>query len=140
MDAKKEKPGEERRRYIRLDTVFPVEFRLVSPDKEKFLSDWLQGFTNNLSKGGICLEVNNLKDELAALIKNQQARISLNIAMPIGGKPVQAVARIAWIKEADAQLHKYLIGLSYEEIDPRQNSKMMRYARAKKLFVPAVFF
>ena len=59
----------ERRKYIRLDSVFPVGFRLLSLDGKAALSDWLQGYTNNIGKGGICLTINNLKPELAKLIK-----------------------------------------------------------------------
>jgi len=57
----------EQRRYIRLDSVFPVEFRIFSLDGKSFLSDWLQGFTNNIGKGGLCLLVNNLPSELAKI-------------------------------------------------------------------------
>lgn len=128
--------GKDRRRYIRLDSVFPVQFRLLSLDGKHFLSAWLQGFTNNVSKGGICLSVNNLNPELVKLLKEQQAKLSLDIEMPITGSSVNALARIAWIKDVFGSPNKYLIGLSYEEIDPSYNNKIMRYARTKKLFVP----
>ena len=48
-----QKPADhERRKYLRLDSVFSVEFRLISVGHKQYLSDWLQGFTSNLSKGG----------------------------------------------------------------------------------------
>ena len=128
--------GQERRKYIRLDSVFPVQFRLLSLDGKHFLSGWLQGFTNNVSKGGICLSVNNLNPELAKLLKEQQAELSLDIEMPITGSSINALARIAWIKDVFGSPNKYFIGLSYEEIDPHQNNKIIRYAWTKKLFVP----
>jgi hypothetical protein len=40
---KKDSLGAERRQYIRLDSVFSVQFRILSLDGEKALSDWLQG-------------------------------------------------------------------------------------------------
>ena len=59
----------ERRRYLRLDTVFPVSFRLISLDGNDYLSgEWLQGFTKDVSKGGICLMVNNLKADYLKLL------------------------------------------------------------------------
>jgi hypothetical protein len=126
----------ERRRYIRLDSVFPVEFRLLSIDEEAFLSDWLQGFTNNVGKGGICLAINNLNPQFAKVLKERKAKLSLKIEMPLSRKPVNARAQIAWLKDDLQTPNKYLIGLSYEEIDPLQNNRIMRYAWMKKLFVP----
>jgi len=57
--------GSERRKYIRLDTVLPVQFRLESLDSKQALSPWIQGFTNNIGHGGICLSVNDLPFELS---------------------------------------------------------------------------
>ncbi len=135
---KKDSLGAKRRQYIRLDSVFPVQFRILSLEGEKALSDWLQGFTNNISKGGICLAVNNLKPELAKLIKNRQVKLSLDIEMPLAATPVPASAKVAWVKDVTGQPNKYLIGLSYEEIASPANNRIMRYAMAKRLFVPVV--
>ncbi|MDD5196698.1 MAG: PilZ domain-containing protein [Candidatus Omnitrophota bacterium] len=134
--AKDEHLGKEKRQYLRLDTVFPVQFRLVALDGTSLLSDWLQGFTNNLSKGGICLCVNNLPSELAQLLKERKVKLSLEIDLPITRKPIVALAAPAWIKDALEGTPKCYVGLSYEKIDAAQNNKLMRYARGKKLLVP----
>ncbi len=137
--SEQEKLISEHRQYLRLDSVFPVSFKLLSLDGKQELSDLLQGFTNNVSKGGICLEINNLKPELASLIKNKEAKLSLNIEIPWLNKVIKAKAQIAWIKDIiNATPNKYLIGLSYVEIIPAQNNAIMRYARSKKLFLPVV--
>ncbi|MFH0912823.1 MAG: PilZ domain-containing protein [Candidatus Omnitrophota bacterium] len=138
MVSNKDPLGDERRQYIRLDSVFPVEFCILGPDGKQVLSDWLQGFTNNISNGGICLAINNLKPELAKLIKGQQVKLSLKIEMPLASSPALASAKIAWVKDTPEQPNRYLIGLSYEEIAPSVSSRLMRYATTKKLFVPAV--
>ena len=134
---KKDYLGLERRKYIRLASVFPVQFRILSLEGKESLSDWLQGFTNNINKGGICLAVNNLKPELARLIKDRHVKLSLDIEMPLAAVSVPATAKVAWIKDVTGQPNKYLIGLSYEEIAPSANMRIMRYAIAKRLFVPA---
>ncbi len=135
---RKDSLGPERRQYIRLDSVFPVQFRIQSLDGGNDLSDWLQGFTNNISKGGICLAVNNLKPELAELIKDRQAKLSLDIQMPLTAAPVPASAKVAWVKDVTGQPNKYLIGLSYENIAGSVNKRMIHYATVKRLFVPVV--
>ncbi len=127
---------EEHRRYIRLDTVFPVQFRAESLDGSHSLSVWLQGFTSNVSSGGICLCVNNLDSALAKMIESHQVKLSLNIEIPVFKNPIGAKASAAWIKCVAGASNKYLVGLYYEEINPNQNKKLMRYARAKKIFIP----
>jgi len=135
---KRQKREEERRRYIRLDSVFPVNFQILSLDKKEFLSDWLQGFTNNVGRGGICLVVNNLKPELANLIKDKQVKINLEIEIPLGKRGNLATAQIIWTKEIMGEPKKMFIGLAYEEIDPLLNRRIMNYAWMKKLFTPVV--
>ncbi len=127
----------EKRKYVRLDTVFPVQLRIESVDGSHFLSGWLQGFTNNISKGGLCLSVNNFDHSLAEIIKNRQARISLEIELPISKRPINARASVAWIRNVLDVPNKYLIGLSYDEINQRQNSRIMRYAWIRKILIPA---
>lgn len=126
--------GAEHRQYTRLDSVFPVQFKLVSLDGKNPISDWLQGFTSDISKGGICLSVNNLPPNLAAVLNNRQVKLSLEISIPLGGQPVDALAKIAWVKET--KTNGYLIGLSYENIDAQGNKRIMRYALTNKLFAP----
>lgn len=127
----------ERRKYIRIDSVFPVQFKLHPADSQGHSSAWQQGFTNNIGIGGLCLEVNNLSPQLQAALGAQGiVRLSLAIEMPLGRKPVYAQAKVAWAKELDALYGKYLIGLSYENIPPVDNRRIMRFARTQRLFAP----
>ena len=68
MERKKEKAENpehvERRKYIRLNVVFPVEFQFLDPETGGSISDIKQGFTRDIGKGGICLEVNNVEEAL----------------------------------------------------------------------------
>ncbi|MBN1913032.1 MAG: PilZ domain-containing protein, partial [Candidatus Omnitrophica bacterium] len=99
-------------------------------------SEWLQGFTNNISRGGICLEINNLNPLLAEKIHSQEVRLSLVLEIPVSKDTVKARARIAWVRRMAGQNDRYLLGLSYEEISPLDNNRIMRYAWVKRLFVP----
>ena len=129
--------NEEKRRYVRLDTVFPVQLRMESLDGSRFLSGWLQGFTNNVSRGGICLSINNFDHSLAEIIKKREARVSLEIELPTFKKPINARASVAWIKNVLDAPNKYIIGLSYDEIDRKYNNRIMYYAWLRKIFIPA---
>jgi len=133
---KRKYPGKERRRYIRLNSVFPVQFRLLDLEGKRFLSDWLQGFTSNVSKGGICLAVNNLNPELAKIIKEKQAKLFLDIEIPLAREPAAAQGSVAWIGDVANEPNKYLMGIAYEEIDKGANSRIVHYARTRKLLIP----
>ena len=129
--------NEEKRKYIRLDTVLPVQLRMESLDGSHFLSGWLQGFSNNVSRGGICLSINNFDHSLAEIIRKREARISLEIELLVFKKPINARASAAWIRNVPEIPNKYLIGLSYDEIDHKQNNRIMRFAWARKIIIPA---
>jgi len=134
----KDNPGAERRKYIRIDTVLPVQFRLETPDRKQVLSSWLQGFTNNISHGGICLAVNHLPADLYKLIKENKTRISIVIDLPFKKNPVNAQVSVAWIEETNNVSGQYLVGLDYEQINLQQNNLLLRYAWARWLSLPVV--
>ena len=134
----KELISAENRKYLRLDTVFPVQFRLEESEGEVFLSDWLQGFTNNISRSGICLAINNFDPKLFELLKKKNTKLSLEIDIPISRKPICARASVTWVKDISKDKHQHLAGIKYDYITDKQNNKLMRYVWLKKLFVPVV--
>lgn len=130
--------GAERRQYVRLNSVFPIEFQLVESDTLKPISELMQGFTRDVSKGGLCLQVNNLKQDKAALIGLKKVKLLLTINMPLSSKPAKAYSNIAWVKEQNqAHPNSYLIGLSYDRIDQKDQSRIINYA-LKKIIIPKV--
>jgi len=132
----KNNSGIEQRKYLRSNIIFPVQFRLESVDGKNFLSDWLQGFTNNISSGGIALCVNNLERSVLKLIVSKQAKLLLEINLSMSRKPIPATAQVVWVKEGHGELCQHFIGLRYEHISAKQNSKLLRYACLRKFFPP----
>jgi hypothetical protein len=133
------KSGAERRKYIRLDTVFPVHLRLESMDNSQSLSPWIQGFTNNIGHGGICLSVNDLPPELIKLVESGKAKLNIEIELPWGGKNLGASVSLAWTRQVGGSTNRYLLGLDYERINRKHSLMLVRYAWARKLFFPFVF-
>lgn len=127
----------ERRQYIRLDSVLPVQFRVFGGDNKEYPFDWLQGFTSDISKGGICLSVNNPSPQLLAFVSDPRAAVELIIEIPLIKTPVTASGRVAWIKEVPGPGRKCLLGIIYGNIDEGQNDRIMRYAITKKVIFPA---
>jgi len=139
----KEYKGIERRKYIRLGSVFPVQFKLISLDGTKTLSDLEQGFTTDVSKGGILLRINNIDPKIVRLLEKREAKVLLDIAIPVALRPIEAVSTVAWInviKEEKGDL--CMIGLSFESIEDKDRKRLIEYAlslyRTPKLMAAAL--
>lgn len=139
----REYKGIERRKYIRLKSVFPVEFKLLSLDGKSALSDLQQGFTADVSKGGILLRVNNIKPEVSDLLGKREAKLLLDINIPLRGKAIEAMSCVAWmtvLKEGERE--SCLIGLSFDEISNYDRRKLVGYTsslyRTPKLMAVAL--
>jgi len=131
---RKKSPHIERRQYIRLDVVFPVEFQFLDPETRGSVSDIKQGFTRDIGKGGLCLEVNNIEDDFEGILKAKNVHLDLRIHIPLSHRETKAIASIAWYKKVKSGYpNKYLIGLSFIDIDKRESSRIYFHARRMSL-------
>lgn len=120
----------EHRQYIRLNAVFPVEFQFLDCETGGSISDIKQGFTRDVGKGGICLEVNNIEEGFEDILKERKAKLDLRLHIPLGGRETKAVSTITWYKKIKAGYpNKYIIGLAFGDIDPRERNRIYFHAR-----------
>ena len=118
------------RRYVRMGTVFPVEFAIVGTEPHGPPGHLLQGFTCNVSEGGMCIEFKSFGKETEEKLNDANASLSLIINPSFSREPIHAHARIMWIKKQDLpQPSRYLIGVLYESIDPLAQKRLISYAR-----------
>lgn len=128
----------ERRKYIRLNVIFPVEFQFVDPETSGSVSEIRQGFTRDVGKGGICIEVNNLEESLEQVIKEGKVKVDVRLHMPLSMPETKAVAKIAWYEKIKSGYpNKYLIGLSFLQIDPKDSRRIYFHAQ-RKILTPAI--
>lgn len=133
----------ERRRYIRLETVFPVEFQVCSSETGRAISNLRQGFTRNVSEGGICLEVNELENGLVKEMYQPASRLALFINLPHHNEPVSAHAEVKWNKKTDNGFpNRCLFGLEYVDIKDDIRKEIIGYAkklrRRPKLIIASI--
>jgi hypothetical protein len=130
--------GEERRKYIRLDTVLPVEFQIVQVGRAGFeiVSPWQQGFTQDISYGGIALKTNFLKQNIIALDR-EKISLFLNIHLPIKKHPIYAQARCVWVRKIDEGPYSYILGLDFKTIRPQDRKILVNYAYWRK-YLPRI--
>lgn len=126
----------ERRQYIRLNVVFPVEFQFIDRETSGSISEIKQGFTRNIGKGGICLEVNNIEEGFEQLLKEERLRLDLRLHIPLSSAETKAIAKVAWYQKLKSGYpNKYLIGLSFLQIVPKDRDRIYFYAR-KIVLIP----
>jgi hypothetical protein len=82
----------ERRKHPRVPKDLHVTWRLIEGDGHEQVQTGpaLQGFTRDLSSGGLCIEV---PKEL-----KEGTPLALDIARDSGGPPLSALGRIAWCR------------------------------------------
>lgn len=131
MDKEKIESGVEKRKFIRLTTIFPVEYLIVDKDSRKALTETNQAFTKNVCNGGMCLEITNLKDEFVDKLRKGEAGLSLVIEVPFSRKPMAAFGKVVWIQKIkESYPNKYLLGTEYELISEKERKKIVNYANA----------
>jgi len=128
----------EHRKYIRLNAAFPVEFQFIDSETSGSISDIKQGFTRDVSKGGICLEVNNLEEGLEQVMKEGRAKVDIRLHIPLSMPETKAIAKIAWHEKIKSGYpNKYLIGLSFLQIDPKDSNRIYFHA-TRVILTPAI--
>ncbi|MFA5059450.1 MAG: PilZ domain-containing protein [Candidatus Omnitrophota bacterium] len=120
----------EKRQYLRLESVFPVEFSFARSAQATQTLDWHQGFTSNISKGGICLSVHIASEDIKKLLDTRGMPLQLRIGIPLGARSIKASADIMWsehLKEVAPE--RYLVGLKFTNIDGKDLNRMLFHAQ-----------
>ncbi len=119
----------ERRKYVRLNKIFPVELKIVD-SQNKPLSDLMQGFTRDVSFSGVCVQINSLTSEHIELLKDNRNKFQVFLNIPLKHNPIKATASIAWSKKTAVPYpQSYMLGLSYEAIDKVEQKRIISFAR-----------
>lgn len=134
----------EKRELIRLDSVFPVEYQLL--ENNKAIDEvWHHGFTNNVSSGGLCLELLKIDAPALKLLESpHDVELNLKIYIPIHKPASRATAKILWLRKEPHHISQYRLGLQYDKIDKKELRRIMRIAYGKvilpKLALAGIIF
>ncbi len=126
------KAREDKRRYIRISTVLPVEFFIFDAKGDK-TTPWLQGFTHDIGRGGICLLVNDLWRDFGNRLINQGAQLSLKVNLPFRPQALCVKAEVSWIKQQKLDdFSQYTVGLKFVSSDNKKAGFLFKYVLIKK--------
>ncbi|MDD5194310.1 MAG: PilZ domain-containing protein [Candidatus Omnitrophica bacterium] len=122
---------EERRGYIRISTVLPVEFCALDENKKR-ITPWLQGFTQDIGKGGICLVVNDLWWGFWDKFNPSGTVFTLKINLALK-RTIETTAISRWrTQERGTDFTRYIIGLEFLNADARDKQALFNFALLKK--------
>jgi len=109
-------PPQERRRYKRLDSIFPVEFQVLDSDGNP-CTGWHQAFSQDISKGGICLTINTLTRDEAKILTVHDKSLLLQIHSVFSEHSFLACSDIVWVhKTKEVPFPQYVVGLQFSEL------------------------
>lgn len=131
----------ERREYIRINSVLPVEFFVIN-NEGKRATPWLQGFTHDICKGGIQLFINDLWWGFWDRFNYKDAQIFLRIDLPFSKRTISTKAKVVRFDQERARdFNRYIVGLKFLDLDKKEADTLLKYALLKKtLPVLAVSF
>lgn len=75
--------GHERRRFVRLKEPVPVKFKVLNKDNPESISDWIECYTHNISRGGLCIEITSVGEELKKAVTNKSSLFKLEITLSL---------------------------------------------------------
>ncbi len=119
-----------KRQYVRMKTVFPVEFTVLGEEREERARHLLQGFTRDVSAVGICIELKSFGKQTEKDLGVPKAALELCINPPFTREPIRASGHIVWLRKVeDSAPPRYFIGVAYTRIDARARRRIVGYAR-----------
>jgi hypothetical protein len=118
----------EKREFVRVGMAVPVQYRLVPQGAEVSVpSEILEGETQNIGAGGILL-VGAIPDPAVVTdLLLQKIVVGVRIFLPGEDKPVEALARVAWLEAVDHDKHRCSLGLAFKEITSDAQDTLFRF-------------
>jgi c-di-GMP-binding flagellar brake protein YcgR len=114
----KKKIREERRKFVRLNVLANISYRMNLSQGDRKASN-----TKNISMGGICFIA---YEEMGI---SQLIEVSVNL--PDGGFPINALCRVAWVNEfvvgGGPDNKKYDVGVEFIEIEQADVERINKY-------------
>ncbi len=111
-----------RRRFLRLRTAFPLEFK---PLIVGIKSDFILGFTSDLSWEGLRIRCNSLPSNIWKRI-NDETQVEIFLHIPIIYKKIRIVGEVIWKEYTQEEFH-YDLGVKFIDISKSDRKFLSRF-------------
>ncbi len=108
---------EERRRYPRIESNLPIQFRNLRKGTELPVGS----LTSNISEGGVRFKSN----EFFSLA----CRLIVEVTLPTAHKPVKAISKVAWIRKLPSS-DQYELGNQFLEISKEDKTHINNFVNS----------
>jgi c-di-GMP-binding flagellar brake protein YcgR len=122
--------GKERRAYVRLKSSLPVKFKISAEQKNKTYT----AATKNISRGGLCLEIDRNIQQLLENLSDNDLKISIDLDTLIpppktaaSDKPAWISSRVDWARKPTAQNPAMRLGLEFEGVSDEARKRIHGY-------------
>ena len=120
--------GKERRAYVRLESSLPVKFKISAEQKNKTYT----ATTKNISRGGLCLEIDQNIQQLLENLSGTDVKISIDLDTLIpktaaSAKPAWISSRVDWARKPTAKNPAMLLGLEFEGVSDEARKRIHGY-------------
>lgn len=126
----KNKSFAERRKDLRLNMLEPLFINLHIAKKKGllFLQSKKHAPAENISAGGILLELPSLNQKQLKRILEGQDKIMLEMSIPLFKRAVKIPAKIIWIGKVDKRGKTvYIAGVSFTDIKEEDREKLLPF-------------
>ena len=124
----------EKREFVRIGVAVPVEYRLISQSPDVSVPEGsMKGETQNIGAGGMLLVGPIPHAELITELLTQKVVVGVRIFLPGEEKPVEALARTAWLEAIDEEESKCSLGLAFKEITSDAQDTLFRFIISSRM-------
>lgn len=121
-------PGEERRRFLRVQKGLPVRYRFLSLDPALVVgSERYSGRTHNISQGGLLL-LGRIPDSLwEENLLSHRLVVGVSLELTKADLPVRSICRVAWVEPTEGGKDLMAFGLAFAEITQEDRERIVQY-------------
>lgn len=122
----------DKRKYIRISTVLPVEFYILDHQGRR-ITPWLQGFCRDIGRGGIRLLINDLWWGFWDRFNYRDAQLIVRVNFPFRKRVLSTRAKVSWFNiDREGDYNQYNVGIEFLEAAKKEVKALFKYAIFKK--------
>ncbi|MCD6404943.1 MAG: PilZ domain-containing protein [Planctomycetes bacterium] len=119
-------PGQEHRKFVRINLSLRVKYRFISTGPDFAEERVYEGQTNNIGGGGLLLTGQVPSVDWITELLMEKVLLALTVDLP-EGPPVQAIARVAWLEAIDQNTEVCQLGLTFKEITGENRDRILDF-------------